>query len=119
MTEATLNRLITTKEAAQLLRVSSRTVLNWIDNDAIPYLALPQSGNGRREYRIPLYGLVRSLEGNYDLGAHLEKIDATTKGLELSEGVTTLAPAEHAEVGQKRIAVAETPLAAAEGLATR
>jgi hypothetical protein len=65
-----------------MLRVSPRTVLNWIERDAIPYVALPQVGGSRRDYRIPLYGLLSSLSGNYDLGSQLEALsDAEAKGV--------------------------------------
>lgn len=67
-------RLITTKEAAELLHVSQRTIVKWIENDAIPYLRLPQVGK-RQEYRIPLAALLRSLGGNYDLAAELRALD--------------------------------------------
>jgi excisionase family DNA binding protein len=68
-------QLITTKEAADLLSVSSRTVLNWIRDDAIPYVELPSRGDQRHEYRIPLHGLLRSLSGNYDLAAEFHGAD--------------------------------------------
>ena len=67
--------LITTKEAARLLSVSPRTVLNWIRDDAIPYVELPGGGDQRHEYRIPLHGLLRSLSGNYDLAAEFRAAD--------------------------------------------
>jgi excisionase family DNA binding protein len=76
-------RLITTKEAAELLHVSPRTIVKWIDNEAIPYLRLPQVGE-RKEYRIPLAGLLKSLGGNYDLAAELRALDAAS----LEAGVT-------------------------------
>ena len=71
-----MNRLITTSEAAGLLSVSPRTVLKWIERDAIPYVALPNAGGSRREYRIPLYGLLNSLSGTYDIGSQLETLSA-------------------------------------------
>jgi excisionase family DNA binding protein len=71
-----MNRLLTTQEAADLLRVNARTVLNWIDHDAIPYVALPQVGQSRRQYRIPLFGLLSSLEGTYDLAERVAELDA-------------------------------------------
>jgi len=67
-------RLITTKEAAELLHVSSRTVLKWIENEAIPYIELPSSG-ARHEYRIPVLALMQSLRGNYDLASEVRKLD--------------------------------------------
>lgn len=80
-----MNRLITTAEAAELLRVSPRTVLNWIEHDAIPYIALPQVGNSRREYRIPLHGLLNSLSGNYPLADQLEEFAEKAAELGVSE----------------------------------
>jgi excisionase family DNA binding protein len=77
--------MLTTAEAAAMLRVSSRTVLNWIESDAIPYVTLPRVGAGRREYRIPLHGLLESLSGNYDLGRELRALDRATRGLHLSD----------------------------------
>jgi excisionase family DNA binding protein len=68
-----VNRLLTTAEVAQMLRVSQRTVNNWIRNEAIPYVALPQNGS-KREYRIPLNGLLNSLSGTYDLASQLDAI---------------------------------------------
>lgn len=85
---ATLPRLspnlITTSEAADLLRVSSRTVLNWIEADAIPYIQLPSTGT-RRDYRIPVAGLLRSLSGNYDLAADLVALDQRTREMNISD----------------------------------
>lgn len=69
--------LITTKEAAELLHVTPRTILNWIKRDAIPYVQLPPVGE-RREYRIPVAALLRSLAGNYDLARELERLDDAT-----------------------------------------
>ena len=71
-------RLITTAEAAALLRVSSRTVLNWIESDTIPYVQLPSAGT-RRDYRIPVAALLRSLSGNYDLATDLQALDQRTR----------------------------------------
>jgi excisionase family DNA binding protein len=70
-----MNRLLTTHEAASLLRVSPRTVLNWIERDAVPYVTLPQAPEGRKQYRIPLFGLLSSLDGNYDLSARIHELD--------------------------------------------
>jgi excisionase family DNA binding protein len=71
----TTPQLLTTTEAAVLLKVSSRTILNWIGADTIPYVQLPSSGD-RSEYRIPLQGLLSSLSGNYDLAGELRELDA-------------------------------------------
>jgi excisionase family DNA binding protein len=71
----TTPQLLTTAEAAELLKVSPRTILNWIGADTIPYVQLPSTGD-RNEYRIPLQGLLSSLSGNYDLAGELRKLDA-------------------------------------------
>lgn len=74
----TTPQLLTTGEAATLLKVSSRTILNWIGADRIPYVKLPPNG-GRSEYRIPLQGLLSSLSGTYDLAGELRKLDEAAK----------------------------------------
>ncbi len=70
-------RLITTQEAASLLRVTPRTIVNWIERGSIPYLELP-SGGTRKEYRLPEVALLRSLSGNFDLVAELERLENAT-----------------------------------------
>jgi excisionase family DNA binding protein len=100
-----MNRLLTTTEVAAVLRVSSRTVRNWIDNDSIPYVALPQSGGSRREFRIPLYGLLSSLSGNHDLAEQFEALDQP-------EAQDRLA-ARHAEAAREKIRADEPARAAA------
>ncbi len=67
-------KLITTTQAAELLHVDRRTILNWIDAEKIPFLQLPSSSS-RREFRIPLNGLLASLSGTYDLAAELADLD--------------------------------------------
>jgi len=74
----TTPQLLTTREAATLLQVSSRTILNWISAETIPYVKLPSNG-GRNEYRIPLQGLLSSLSGNYNLAGELRKLDAAAE----------------------------------------
>jgi excisionase family DNA binding protein len=76
-------RLITTKEAAELLHVSPRTIVKWIENEAIPFVRLPQVGE-RNEYRIPLAALLKSLGGNFDLAAELRSLDEAS----IQAGVT-------------------------------
>lgn len=81
-------QLIKVGEAAALLRVSTSTIHNWIENEAIPYIKLP--GNGKRaEYRIPLRGLVASLSGNYNLAADLDTLAAAAAaaGLDVEAAV--------------------------------
>jgi excisionase family DNA binding protein len=70
------SRLLTTTEAADLLRVDRRTVLNWIEKGVVPHVELPGASGGRRRYRIPLEGLLDSLGGNYDLTAELQALQA-------------------------------------------
>jgi excisionase family DNA binding protein len=67
-------RLITTKEAADLVRVSPRTILNWIGRGVVPYVELP-SGGDRKEYRIPLGAFVSSLSGTYDMAKEVRALD--------------------------------------------
>lgn len=74
----TTPRLLTTGEAAELLKVSQRTILNWIHAETIPYIQLPSTG-ARNDYRIPLQGLLSSLAGNYDLAGELRKLDAAAR----------------------------------------
>ena len=64
-------KLLTTKQAAELLNVSTRTVLNWIDTDKVPYVRLPGG-----DYRIPLSGLLASLTGTYQLDEELRALDS-------------------------------------------
>lgn len=79
-------RLMTTKEAAELLNVSPRTILNWIERGSIPYVELPGGGE-RKEYRIPQLALLRSLAGNYDLVAELEQLENAAAGSGLTEEI--------------------------------
>jgi excisionase family DNA binding protein len=83
----TLPRLLSVEEAATMLAVSASTIRNWIDDETIPYVELPPTGQ-RRRFRIPLQGLLNSLSGNYDLAAELRELD---------EGVTAAAPSDDTE----------------------
>lgn len=74
----TTPQLLTTSEAAELLKVSPRTILNWIKDEKIPYVLLPANGS-RNEYRIPLQGLLSSLSGTYDLAGELRELDKAAK----------------------------------------
>ncbi len=71
-----LPRLLSTADAAKLLNVSTQTILNWIEQEEIPYLQLPGGSGKRRKFRIPLRGLLESLSGNYDLGKELDEMIA-------------------------------------------
>jgi len=71
-------------EAAELLRVSVGTIRNWIAAGSIPYVQLPPVGD-RKQYRIPLQGLLGSLEGNYDLRGALQEQNARMRDAKLSE----------------------------------
>jgi excisionase family DNA binding protein len=66
------DRLLTTEEAAQLLNVDRRTILNWIKGDRIPYVKLP-GGERRAQYRVPRLALLSMLGGNYDLAKQFRK----------------------------------------------
>jgi excisionase family DNA binding protein len=74
------SRLVSTGEAARLLGVNSRTVLNWIKGDKIPYVQLPGG-----DYRIPLGALVQCLPGTYDLGAELQALDVAAANVDMDE----------------------------------
>jgi excisionase family DNA binding protein len=76
--------LLTVSEAAELLRVSDGTIRNWITAGSIPYIQLPPVGQ-RKQYRIPLQGLLGSLEGNYDLRGALREQNARMRDAGLSE----------------------------------
>jgi excisionase family DNA binding protein len=76
--------LLTVSEAAELLRVSVGTIRNWIEAGSIPYIQLPPVGT-RKQYRIPLQGLLGSLEGNYDLRGALQEQNARMREAKLSE----------------------------------
>jgi excisionase family DNA binding protein len=77
-------KLLTTSEAARLARVAPRTVVKWIEADAIPYLVLPQVGK-RKEYRIPMDAFLRSFGGTYDLAADVRALDEITAEANLTE----------------------------------
>jgi excisionase family DNA binding protein len=76
--------LLTVSEAAEMLRVSDGTIRNWITAGSIPYIRLPPVGQ-RKQYRIPLQGLLGSLEGNYDLRGALQEQNARVRAARLSE----------------------------------
>lgn len=76
--------LLTVPEAAALLRVSDATIRNWIAAESIPYIQLPPAGT-RKQYRIPLQGLLGSLEGNYDLRGALQEQNARMREAKLAE----------------------------------
>lgn len=78
-------QLLRPQEAADLLRVSVRTVQKWIEHDAIPYVQLPSSGT-KPSYRIPLQGLLDSLSGTWDLGAGLDLAGGLEAVLQASRG---------------------------------
>jgi excisionase family DNA binding protein len=63
-------KLLSTKQAAELLNVSKRTILNWIESEKIPYLKLPGG-----DYRLPLAGLLASLSGTYRLDQEIRALD--------------------------------------------
>lgn len=63
-------QLLTVAQAADLLKVSDRTVRRWIEAEKVPYLKLPSGG-----YRIPQASLLASLRGTYDLAGELAVLD--------------------------------------------
>lgn len=53
MTGAPSSALLTPAEVASLLRVSTQSVLNWVERGALPAVTLPHlPDQKRREYRI-------------------------------------------------------------------
>ena len=79
-TTASKVQLLTTQEVAALLRVSPRTVQNWINRDQVPFLELPGG-----EYRLPLAGLLESLKGTFDLGRALQDLDEASGAVSEAE----------------------------------
>jgi excisionase family DNA binding protein len=69
-------KLLSTKQAADLLNVSRRTILNWIEAERVPYLKLPGG-----DYRIPLSGLLASLSGTYRLDEEIRALDERFAGV--------------------------------------
>ena len=76
--------LLTVTEAAEMLRVSDGTIRNWIAARSIPLIQLPPAGQ-RKQYRIPLQGLLASLDGNYDLRGALQEQNARMREANLTE----------------------------------
>lgn len=64
-------KLLSTRQAAELLNVNRRTVLNWIEAEKVPYIKLPGG-----DFRIPLAGLLASLQGTYRLDEEIRALDA-------------------------------------------
>jgi excisionase family DNA binding protein len=85
-------QLLSTRQAAELLNVSPRTVTNWIRADKVPYVRLPGG-----EYRLPLEGLLDSLTGTYDM----RTIEG---GLELDAGARARAQMERERPMEERLA---------------
>ncbi|MHB8243106.1 MAG: helix-turn-helix domain-containing protein [Solirubrobacteraceae bacterium] len=69
-------KLLSTAQAAELLNVSRRTILNWIETDKVPYLKLPGG-----DYRVPLAGLLASLSGTYRLDEEIRALDERFAGV--------------------------------------
>lgn len=69
-------KLLTTKQAAELLNVSRRTILSWIETEKVPYLKLPGG-----DYRVPLAGLLASLSGTYRLDEEIRALDERFAGV--------------------------------------
>lgn len=77
--------LLTVPEAGRILRVSDATIRNWIGAGSIPYVELPSTGPARKQYRIPLQGLLNSLEGTYNLKDALIEQNARMRAANLPE----------------------------------
>jgi excisionase family DNA binding protein len=75
-TVASQLKLLSTTQAADLLNVSRRTVLNWIEAGKVPYVRLPGG-----DYRVPLSGLLSSLSGTYRLDEEIRALDARNAAL--------------------------------------
>ncbi|MGH2879965.1 MAG: helix-turn-helix domain-containing protein [Solirubrobacteraceae bacterium] len=69
-------KLLSTTQAADLLNVSRRTILNWIEAGKVPYVKLPGG-----DYRIPLSGLLSSLSGTYRLDEEIRALDERNAAL--------------------------------------
>lgn len=67
------HRFLTVAEAAELLKVSERTVRRWIDGDAVPYLKLPGGG-----YRLPEGQMLASMSSSEELASGFASGDAAT-----------------------------------------
>jgi excisionase family DNA binding protein len=63
-------------QAADLLNVSRRTILDWIETDKVPYVKLAGG-----DYRIPVAGLLSSLSGTYRLDEEIQALDECNAGL--------------------------------------
>ncbi len=68
-------QLLKVSEVAEMLSVDRRTVVNWIEQERVPYLRLPGGA-----YRLPMQGLLSSLSGTYDLAAELREQDEAVLG---------------------------------------
>lgn len=75
-TVASQPKLLSTTQAAALLNVSRRTILNWIESGKVPYVRLPGG-----DYRVPLSGLLSSLSGTYRLDEEIRALDERNAGL--------------------------------------
>lgn len=79
------SQLINVSEAAALLQVSTSTIHNWIEHDAVPYIELPRVRPDQPgEYRIPLRGLIASLHANYDLAGEIEALVDAARAAEIN-----------------------------------
>lgn len=99
--------LLTTREVAELLNVSPRTVTNWIRAERVPFVRLPGG-----EYRVPRDGLLDSLEGNYDtrMLENVIELEEGTRAREEQDRALTMAErlAEVARVSRQMAALASS-----------
>lgn len=88
--------LLTVGEVAHLLRVAESTVRKWIAAGRIPFLELPGG-----EYRIPRLELIRSLRGNVDAEAVLERVEASLQRVQEGEVKAALSEVRAARSGPR------------------
>jgi excisionase family DNA binding protein len=77
-------RLLSVKEAAELLAVTEPTIRHWIAEGMVPCIELPSQSRHRR-YRIPLQGLLNARTVGDSPAYALERLDDA--GDRLNEGM--------------------------------
>lgn len=76
--------LLTIAAAAEMLCLPSAMIRDWIAGRCIPFVELPPKGR-RRQCRIPMQGLLGSLEGHCDLRGALREQHARMRAANLTE----------------------------------
>lgn len=69
MATVTFPELLTVAETAKLLSTGDQSVRNWMSEGLIPYVKLPSG-----QYRIPLRGLLETMEGSEGIEETLKKL---------------------------------------------